>query len=124
MAKREFAIPERSRRVEFALEVPDESKSQAWLRIGVGHGYDESGGGAIGSGQEDNSGVEYELQAADGTVVMRGSTASMDVEWFVYRVDPGSNWQFVATDADCRFEGGSVGNACSLTVELLIDAGK
>lgn len=124
MATREFAIPENSRRVEFELEIPDESHSQAWLRIGLGDGYDESGGVATAGNQVGDLGVDYELQAADGRVALRGFTSSKDVAWLIHRVEPGSKWKLIVIDADCSFAQGRLGNTCSLTAELLVDAGK
>lgn len=115
--KKSFGIAKDTRRAELEIAIPGDAgdaKNLAWLRIGLGHGYQDSG----------DNGVHYELQQADGTMVHRGFSAQKGVVWMQHQVARGSKWQLIVTDADCTFTGPNPGNDCTFTAELKIDVGK
>lgn len=114
MAPKDFGIPEDTRRVVFDLDVPEGKEERVWLRVGVGHGYDDSG----------DRGVHYELHSAAGEIVHRGFTAEKGVRWFQHPVARGSKWQVIVVDHDTKFGGRYRGNGCNIRADLLVDPGR
>lgn len=114
MKPENFGIPAEARRAAFDLEVPKDAGTRTWLRVGLGHGYDDAG----------DRGVHYELHDAAGQVVHKGFTADKGVRWFQHRAAAGSKWRVVVTDHDTKFSGHFRGNGCNLRAELRVDPGE
>lgn len=111
----EFGIPEQDRQVTYEIAVPRDAPERAWLVVGIGHGYDDSG----------DRGVHFELRAAgdpEAEPVQRGFAGSKGFVWFEHRVTPGSRWDVTVKDADTHFGGRFAGNGCSIRADLKFES--
>lgn len=97
-----------ARTVRFPVALPSLKGSAFAVRVGIEHGYDDTG----------DRGVRFRLSNGAGEVLLNGFSRARGWQWFEVPVDPAAELTLAVEDRDTRLTGRHPGNGGRVKVNL------
>jgi hypothetical protein len=99
---------DKNRVQKWSVVIPACDSERATIRIGLGHGADDSG----------DRGIEYRLLTGNGQKVLEGFSKEGGDKWITHPVKAGEKYTFVIADKDTTFDGKFPGNGGNIKINL------